>query len=161
MDYATIQTVIGHLKMVEDNGKLVELSFTKEELVKPKTPFLKDVQKQLNEYFSKKRKKFDIPLQLSGTPFEKDVYKALMKVPYGKTCSYKELAKLAKHDNAYRAVGQANHKNKIVIVIPCHRVINSDGSLGGYGAGTDKKRVLLDIEGTQIWVMQKRGQRDD
>jgi len=101
---------------------------------------------QLKEYFDGKRKKFDVKLHLVGTPFEKRVWKALMEIPYGKTASYAEIALKIGKPTAFRAVGNANGKNPIPIIIPCHRVINSSGELGGYGGGLDLKRRLLELE---------------
>ena len=133
--------------MVEDHQKLIELSFTNEIEDMPKTPFLKNVQKELEEYFRGKRKTFNIPITLSGTDFEMKVYQALMDIPYGTVCSYKQIAKQIGNEKACRAIGQANHKNRIIIIVPCHRVIQQDGRIGGYGGGIDKKRLLLNIEG--------------
>jgi len=105
-----------------------------------------DVVQQLQEYFAGKRKKFDVKLHLAGTPFEKKVWKALTEIPYGKTASYAEIASKIGKPTAFRAVGNANGKNPIPIIIPCHRVINSSGELGGYGGGLDLKRRLLELE---------------
>ena len=101
---------------------------------------------QLNEYFTGKREEFDLPLAPSGTPFQQKVWAELKKIPYGQTRSYKDIAHAVGSDNAYRAVGMANNKNPIAIVIPCHRVIGSDGSLTGYAGGIDIKKSLLDLE---------------
>lgn len=150
MQSAIIKTIIGNLKMVEDHQKLIELSFTNEIEDMPKTPFLKNVQKELEEYFRGERKTFNIPITLSGTDFEKKVYQALMDIPYGTVCSYKQIAKQIGNEKACRAIGQANHKNRIIIIVPCHRVIQQDGRIGGYGGGIDKKRLLLNIEGSSL-----------
>lgn len=104
------------------------------------------LQKELDEYFEGKRIDFTVPLQLVGTPFQQDVWKILMKIPYGDTISYKEEAQLLKNPKAVRAVGTANGKNMISILIPCHRIIQSNGALGGYTGGTDKKQSLLQLE---------------
>lgn len=101
---------------------------------------------QLEQYFQGLRTQFDLPLDLEGTDFQKKVWMNLLKIPFGKTCSYKELAQKIKSPNASRAVGTANGKNPICIIIPCHRVISADGSLGGYSGGLDKKVKLLAIE---------------
>lgn len=103
--------------------------------------------KELREYFSGGRKTFDLPLDLHGTDFQKRCWLALMKIPYGKTKSYAEIARAVGRPRAFRAVGQANHNNPMAIVVPCHRVITSDGKLGGYGGGLDKKLALLKLEG--------------
>jgi len=102
--------------------------------------------KQLNEYFEGKRKKFDLPLNPYGTGFQKSVWKALEKIPYGETRSYKEIATSIGNPNACRAVGLANNRNPIWIVIPCHRVIGTNGALTGYGGGIDMKQKLLNLE---------------
>ena len=102
---------------------------------------------QLNEYLKGERKTFDLDLEPEGTDFQKDVWNALLDVPYGKTISYSELAKASGHPRAVRAVGGAMHSNPIPIVIPCHRVIRSDGSIGGYALGPDLKTRLLKLEG--------------
>ena len=101
---------------------------------------------QLKEYFTGKRKKFDVPLNPQGTDFQRSVWKALQDIPYGKTRSYKQIAKAIGNPKACRAVGMANNKNPIWILIPCHRVIGSDGTLTGYGGGLEMKKRLLNIE---------------
>lgn len=105
---------------------------------------------QLSEYFSGGRSSFDVPLHLIGTEFQQQVWNALQEIPFGKTCSYKDIANRLGSPRAYRAVGMANNKNPISIIVPCHRVIGSDGSMVGYGgpgdAQLDKKRFLLDLE---------------
>ncbi len=104
---------------------------------------------QLAEYFSGQRKTFNIPLCTVGTKFQKDVWNALYKIPFGQTCSYKDIAAKIKKSKAVRAVGSANGKNPICIIIPCHRVIAADGSLGGYSAGLKNKVKLLELERQQ------------
>lgn len=103
--------------------------------------------RQLDEYFSGRRTEFDVPLLFAGTDFQKTVWNALLEIPYGKTVSYKELARKIAMPDAVRAVANANGANSISIFAPCHRVIGSDGSLTGYGGGLDKKLFLLDLEG--------------
>ncbi len=107
---------------------------------------LLQVQKELSEYYAGKRKSFDVALDIWGTDFRKQVWKALMDIPYGKTASYKEQAIAIHKLKAIRAVASANGANKISIIIPCHRVIGSDGSLTGYAGGVEKKRWLLEME---------------
>ena len=102
--------------------------------------------KQLDEYFANVRQDFDLPLNPSGTLFQKKVWEALTKVPYGETRTYKEIAIAIGNEKACRAVGMANHNNPIAIIIPCHRVIGSDGSLTGYAGGLHIKQALLDLE---------------
>jgi methylated-DNA-[protein]-cysteine S-methyltransferase len=104
---------------------------------------LKDCMKQLYEYFVGDRKEFELELHLEGTGFQKQVWNRLMKIPYGKTVSYKDIAAAIGNEKACRAVGSANGKNNIAIIIPCHRVVAHDGTLGGYGGGLGKKEWLL------------------
>ena len=111
-----------------------------------RTELSEQVFKQLEEYFAGTRKTFEIPLNPQGTEFQKKVWKALLKIPYGETRSYKEIAAAIGDEKATRAVGMANNKNPIAILIPCHRVIGADGSLAGYGGGVDIKRRLLETE---------------
>jgi len=101
---------------------------------------------QLQEYLQGQRKKFTLPLDLKGTPFQRTVWNALCEVPYGETRSYGEIARHVGNGKAARAVGMANHANPVAIVVPCHRVIASDGSLGGYAGGLKRKSHLLRLE---------------
>ncbi len=103
--------------------------------------------RQLREYFAGERQQFDLPLHLFGTEFHRRVWQELQKIPFGKTASYKEIAVRIGKANAIRAVGQANHHNPIPIIIPCHRVIGSDGKLVGFGGGLPMKQQLLAHEG--------------
>lgn len=112
---------------------------------------VKEVFKQLQEYFSRERKEFDLPLEIIGTDFQKKVWNELTKIPYGETISYGELANRMGDKNLMRAVAAANGANPIPIIIPCHRVIGADGSLTGYGGGLDVKKKLLELEGS--WTM--------
>jgi methylated-DNA-[protein]-cysteine S-methyltransferase len=102
---------------------------------------------QLEEYFAGKRRMFDLPMALSGTPFQRDVLTTLAEIPYGETVSYAELAAMVGRPTAFRAVGQANGANPVPIVLPCHRVVASGGRIGGYGGGLPVKRKLLKLEG--------------
>jgi methylated-DNA-[protein]-cysteine S-methyltransferase len=108
--------------------------------------FTQLVTNQLTEYFGGKRKVFDMPFDLEGTPFQQRVWQALLTVPFGKTRSYMDIAKAVGDSKAIRAVGTANGSNKIAIIIPCHRIIGSDGSLTGYAGGLHRKKWLLDFE---------------
>lgn len=112
-----------------------------------RTEFSDKVFAELSEYFDGKRKVFDIPYKLNGTEFQKKVWAALAEIPYGETRSYKDIAKRIGNEKACRAVGMANNRNQILIIIPCHRVIGADGSLVGFGCGIDMKKNLLAIEG--------------
>jgi len=106
--------------------------------------------KQLEEYFAGERREFDLPLDPQGTQFQRSVWNALLKIPYGETKSYMQIAKMVDNPKACRAVGMANNKNPIWIVIPCHRVIGADGSLTGYGGGLEMKQRLLELEKADI-----------
>jgi O-6-methylguanine DNA methyltransferase len=105
-----------------------------------------EVLSQLRKYLKGKLKRFDCKLDLKGTPFQKKVWSALVKIPYGQTRSYKEIARAIGHPNAFRAVGNANGENSIPLILPCHRVIESNGGLGGFGHGVEIKKQLLDFE---------------
>lgn len=107
---------------------------------------LRDCARQLEEYFAGRRKSFDCRLDLQGTDFQKKVWRALMKVPFGKTASYGKIARAVGHPGAARAVGGANHANPVAVIVPCHRIIGADGSLTGYGAGIERKAWLLEHE---------------
>lgn len=143
---------IGNLIIVEEENAIIKLCFKEQEITNIKdiqefeTPLLKKAKKQLEEYFEGKRKKFDLALRLNGTSFQNKVWKALLNIPYAKTCSYKDIAKNIGNENASMAVGNANNKNPLPIFIPCHRVIGSNGKLIGYAGGLDIKIKLLELE---------------
>ena len=109
-------------------------------------PVLKDTATQLDEYFAGERTVFDVPMELDGTAFQKEVWRELSRIPYGETISYGELARRVGRPKGPRAVGQANGKNPVPIIVPCHRVLASTG-IGGYGGGLTMKRTLLAVEG--------------
>ena len=106
----------------------------------------RDVRRQLDEYFEGKRRDFDLPLDLRGTEFRKRCWNELLRIPYGETRSYGQIARAVGNPTGFRAVGQANHFNPIAIIVPCHRVLQSDMSLGGYGGGLPVKALLLKLE---------------
>jgi methylated-DNA-[protein]-cysteine S-methyltransferase len=112
----------------------------------PGAPIFERAETELKEYFAGQRREFDVPLTFAGTPFQRLVWAALREIPYGETMSYGELAERLGKPSAARAVGLANGKNPIGIIVPCHRVVGSNGSLTGYGGGLDRKRYLLDFE---------------
>ncbi len=146
-----IETPIGPLHAVGDEaGRLVELGF-REPLQATSVPPSKRVIDQLNEYFSGKRQTFDLELAPRGTPFQLAVWNALLEVPYGDTISYAELARRIGKLAAVRAVGAANGANPIPVIIPCHRVIGSNGTLTGYGGGIERKQWLLAHEGRRLF----------
>ena len=139
-----------NLFIAEESGKIRNISFTKDKIpddfTKGETPLIKKAINQIDEYFSGKRKTFNLPLVLHGTDFQIKVWNALQQIPYGETRSYGEIAIMIKNPKACRAVGMANNRNPIAIVIPCHRVIGSDGSLVGFGGGLGVKEKLLGLE---------------
>lgn len=143
-----LRTPVGNLFLTANEKELLSVEFSdgKEKSTSKKPLILKQAEKQLIEYFSGKRKKFDLKKKYSGTEFQLKVWKALEKIPYGKTASYEDIAKKIGNPNAYRAVGNANNKNKISVIIPCHRVIAKDGKLAGYGGGIGRKEYLLGFE---------------
>lgn len=112
-----------------------------------RSKLISEVKKQLEEYFAGRRENFDLPLAAKGTEFQNCVWRALEKIPYGKTICYQELANLIGNPNAVRAVGLANGKNPISIIVPCHRVIGKNGKLTGYAGGVERKAHLLKLEG--------------
>lgn len=119
------------------------------EWVEGESPVIKSAISQLQEYFDGKRRCFDLPLRLIGTPFQIAVWKALEKIPYGQLCSYGDIARAVNNQKAVRAVGGAVGQNPFSIIIPCHRVVGSDKSLTGYGGGYDAKKFLLELENPQ------------
>lgn len=162
------ESPVGPLEIGEDGEGICRISFgkadslsikgnaavqnseeaSKEQLPrKEQTPLLQEAIRQLKEYFAGQRKSFDLPLSFYGTEFQKKVWQALLDIPYGETRSYGQIAAAVGNPKACRAVGMANHRNEIIIVVPCHRVIGADGSLTGYGGGLDVKRKLLELEG--------------
>ena len=135
--------------ITEENNAITGVYFGAEipaGFVKAETPLIKKAAAQIEEYLNGKRKKFSLPLAMHGTEFQMDVWRALQTIPYGETRSYKEIAELVHRPKAVRAVGMANHRNPISIIVPCHRVIGHDGSLIGYGGGLPLKKFLLELE---------------
>lgn len=145
-----IASPIGTLLLAEKDGKICEIApkerRTRKDFILAQTPLLLEAEKQLSQYFEGRRKTFDLPLLFEGTPFQTKIWQSLIKIPYGKTISYAELAAEAGNKKAARAAGNANNKNPILIVVPCHRVIAADGSLAGFACGIDKKKFLLALE---------------
>lgn len=142
------ETPIGRICIEEDNGFITKIDITSEEnhIEERETELIKKAYEQLKEYFKGKRRTFNIPLKVKGTDFQKKVWNQLLKIPYGETCTYKDIAIGIGNEKACRAVGGANNKNSIIIVIPCHRVIGKNGDLVGYACGLDVKSKLLEIE---------------
>ena len=149
------ETALGKIGIAEEHGFITNLCFMK--MKQPlnaklyETEILKEASLQLNEYLNGERKEFDLPLNPHGTDFQQTVWSELLNIPYGEVRSYKEIALSIGYKKSVRAVGNANNKNPIPIIIPCHRVIASDGEISGYIGGSELKKRLLDIE-TQYTV---------
>ncbi|WML33137.1 methylated-DNA--[protein]-cysteine S-methyltransferase [Clostridium sp. OS1-26] len=143
------ETKIGKIGIVENGRAITHLYFGEiipKDINIVETPLLKKANQELQEYLDGKRKVFDLPLAPEGTEFMEKVWKALKKIPYGETFSYKDIAKNIGNIKASRAVGMANNRNPILIFIPCHRVIGANGNLVGYAGGLDVKEKLLEME---------------
>ena len=140
---------IGELLLVGDEGGLSRVSMSPFSVDAGWTrddEFFGAAREQFEQYFRGERREFDLPLELEGNSFELSVWDALREIPYGETVSYGHIARGIGHPDAPRAVGAANGRNPVAIIVPCHRVIGADGSLTGYGGGLDRKRFLLDLE---------------
>lgn len=145
---AYLKTPIGHLRIIANEAYITQIQFSKEYFKVDLMPdHLKTCVLQLDEYFKGERKVFTVSVNPDGTEFQGRVWNILMKIPYGKTISYIELARQLGDEKAVRAIGTANGQNPIPIIIPCHRVIGNDGSLTGYAGGLLRKQWLLEHEG--------------
>ena len=142
---------IGILQISEDDGKITKIyPYQKESdptVDMQHSELLKDACRQLDEYFQGKRKEFDLPLAYTGTPFQESVWRELQRIPYGETRSYEDIAIGVGNPKTVRAVGQANNKNPILLLIPCHRVIHKNGDISGFACGIETKKYLLELEG--------------
>ena len=149
----TFKTPIGFMKICEESDILTSLSIQHKE---PETALtsnstkhselLYEAYRQINEYFAGKRKKFELPICCMGTTFQKQVWEELQRIPYGETRSYEDIAVAIGNPKAVRAVGQANNRNRLLIIVPCHRVIHKSGDITGFACGTEVKKYLLDLE---------------
>lgn len=153
----TVASPVGRLILVADDEGLTHLMLANSDLdaaglaadevpEAPDDPVLEAAAAQLDEYFAGTRTSFDLPLHLDGNDFEQAAWLALADIPYGETISYAEQAAAIGRPGAFRAVGSANGRNPVAIILPCHRVVGADGSLVGFGGGLDVKRTLLDLE---------------
>ena len=147
LNRAIINTPIGNLSISEFDGFITHCQFTKKSISSGNhSAVLENAIFQLEEYFAGQRQNFDLPLSTNGTPFQKTVWRILQSIPYGEKWSYQQLAKSVGNSKASRAVGTANAKNQIGIIIPCHRVILGSGKTGGYAGGAIRKIKLLNLE---------------
>jgi methylated-DNA-[protein]-cysteine S-methyltransferase len=151
--YSVMETEIGDLTLVGDGEELTGLYMQDHRHRPPIAPggrrddaAFAEARGQVAEYLAGERREFDLPLRMQGTEFQQEVWRGLLEIPYGETLSYGELAARIGRPGASRAVGLANGRNPISIVVPCHRVIGSSGALTGYGGGMERKRHLLDLE---------------
>lgn len=153
INYFCYDTEIGIIKISEKDGKIIGLGFSdskKEKEIEEESESIKKAYLQLKEYLSGKRKSFDLEIYMIGTEFQKKVWKELLNIPYGETRSYKDIAIAIGNEKSCRAVGNANNKNPIAIIVPCHRVVGSNGSMTGYAGGLEIKEKLLKIEKCNI-----------
>ena len=152
------QSPVGILEITEKNAYITGVRLLASQDAVPENKADSDLPilfteacKQLDEYFANKRTTFDLPIQYpNGTPFQYSVWNALRDIPYGETRSYKDIAVAIGNPKAVRAIGQANTRNPILLHVPCHRVINKKGSIGGFGCGVEIKKQLLQLEGIKI-----------
>jgi methylated-DNA-[protein]-cysteine S-methyltransferase len=158
--YTTLESPIGELLLVGDGERLHALHMQagrKPVSISPdwhrSEASFTAVRSQLGEYFARERTTFDVTLALSGSAFERRVWSALREIPYGETVSYGEIARRIGEPEAARAVGVANGRNPVAVIVPCHRVIGADGSLVGYGGGLERKRLLLELESGQHSIL--------
>ena len=143
------KTILGNILVQEKNSKIIGVKFINDDENYEKgdeTELLRETIKEINEYLKGERKNFSVPILMEGTEFQKKVWKELQKIPYGQTRSYKEIAESVGKEKASRAVGMANSKNPIHIIVPCHRIIASNGSLSGFAGGIEIKKKLLKLE---------------
>ncbi|CAI3198140.1 methylated-DNA--[protein]-cysteine S-methyltransferase [Clostridium neonatale] len=143
------ETLIGKITISDNGTHITNLNFGEVHLEDSnivETKLIKEAYNQLNEYFNKEREQFELPLSPQGTEFQLKVWSALREIPYGETCSYKDIAIKVGNEKASRAVGMANNRNPIAIFVPCHRVIGANGKLVGYAGRLDIKEKLLEME---------------
>ncbi|SJZ38377.1 methylated-DNA-[protein]-cysteine S-methyltransferase [Cetobacterium ceti] len=146
--YYIYNTVIGDLIIIENSRAIVEINSSRdiEGFEKKETALIKWAHLELEEYFKGKRKIFTFPIRMYGTLFQERVWKELQNIPYGETRSYKYIGEQIENPKGARAVGMANNKNKLLIVVPCHRVISANGDLNGFAIGINIKKILLELE---------------
>lgn len=147
MFYSTMESPIGTLYLIGTKDYLCQIKIhCPKEITRQDLPLFQEAQRQLKEYFSGKRKVFQLPIFFQGTPFQEKVWRSLLNIPYGSTKSYQEIAQEIGNEKAVRAVGGAVHRNPLPLILPCHRVIGKNGSLVGFGLGLSTKKWLLEHE---------------
>jgi methylated-DNA-[protein]-cysteine S-methyltransferase len=142
----TVQTSVVTLAVTVEDRSVTRINLNARGVAPPRSAFERQVAAELAEYAAGERRDFSVPVAFEGTAFDREVWRAVAAIPYGETVSYAEIARRVGRPRAYRAVGAANGRNPIPIIIPCHRVVASDGGLGGYGGGLPLKRRLLELE---------------
>ena len=147
MFYSTMESPIGTLYLIGTKDYLCQIKIhCPKEITRQDLPLFQEAQRQLKEYFSGKRKVFQLPIFFQGTPFQEKVWRSLLNIPYGTTKSYQEIARDIGNEKPVRAVGGAVHRNPLPLILPCHRVIGKNGSLVGFGLGLSTKKWLLEHE---------------
>ena len=153
MDFYLFDTPLGTMALAAEAGAITRLYLPNTpmpRLMPHPTPLLLEGERQVLEFLAGKRRTFDLPLNPQGTPFQRKVWAALRDIPWGETRSYKDIALAVDCPRGFQAIGQANHRNPLPILIPCHRVVAADGGPGGYGGGPEMKKALLAVEGISI-----------
>jgi len=158
MPFCYYKTPIGYARITEDDDFITSIYMLDEdfEVTAPETPLLRKAVQQLDEYFAGERKVFDLPVKQNGSQFQQKVWDQLLKIDYGHTISYLQQSKFMNNPLGIRAIASANGKNHLIIVVPCHRVIGSDGSLTGFGCGIWRKKWLLEHEARVMGVGQTK-----
>lgn len=157
MDFYSFDTRLGTMALAAQDGAITRLylpAAPTPRMASHPTPLLEQAKGQVLDYLAGGRRVFDLPLAPQGTPFQQRVWQALLDIPYGQTRCYRDIAQAVDCPQGFRAVGMANNRNPIPIVIPCHRVVGADGSLVGYASGLDMKRALLALEGCGVDIQK-------
>ncbi len=147
-----MESPVGRLALHSDGEALCAVKFGGDARRMDDAPVLLQAERELKEYFAGRRRVFSVPLCMQGTPFRRLVWQALTEIPFGETLSYGEIARRIGRPKACRAVGMANHKNPLPIIVPCHRVLGANGKLIGYAGGLEIKKYLLELEGIHVEV---------
>jgi methylated-DNA-[protein]-cysteine S-methyltransferase len=142
----SVETPIGPLVLSADHGRLSSAAFATQAGARSSEPLYVEAEAQLHAYFAGELERFELPLAPRGTGFQRSVWEALLEIPYGSTTTYSALAAALGRPSAWRAVGAANGRNPLAVIVPCHRVVGAAGGLTGYGGGLERKRLLLALE---------------